>query len=518
MTFKEDILEDLNQSLKLQEDSREAILQQLALKDAKIDKIDALIVNIDKKIPPLIDEINSKVTALKAAYDARIAAGCRSDLKWEITESTTNLRNGTSYTVYTCIKNNTRTQKNFYGQKYYRKPLNRDFGSNVITELTGNIVATGITIAVTSVGGTDGVQVGDLVTDNLDGPTIFSIGSLPKVTGFGTTDVIGFTTTITGNIGVGSDHFVQVGSGSTLSAAIGSAVSFTNVLPAGTTVIGFGTANATVPFYDATAGTTTNTIVTRPSLILSNVATAATVNGTIHIGESNNRPTLLLDQGANSLAVGQQFTVIRSTADIDSDFDFEKSPIDPITIGIIGTQSGIGHKSEIVNNGFPSGPVQWHEQRQDPEPSIGAGNVVYYTGTLFWPAFTTGGSYGGGGTLVYATEGDVIVSSSSTLTSSNSVATVTSIPPPGSETGAACVARATTITDAESALTSIINTNLPEINRLNDLSSALRRLRDDDELQAYGMLQGAAYTRGEANQKKNDIQTISGSDLSEFEP
>jgi len=512
MSFKQDILDDLQRSVKLKEDSRDGILDQLALIDVKIDKMDTIITNIDKKIPPLINNIKVRIDELKAAYDARITAGCRSDITWEITETSED-EDGNESTVYTCVRNSTRQQKNFYGQKYYRKPLNRDFGSNIIAELTGNIVATGITIAVTSDGGIENIREGDLVTDNLDSPTVFSIGSIPKVTGFGTTDVIGFTSTMQGNIGVGSDHFVHVGFGTTTSASVGSAVSFTGVLPEGTTVIGFGTAVATLSFYDQNNGTFSNITRTKPSLILSNVALATTSLGILHIGTASTAPTLILDEDANLTAREQAFTIIRDTKDIDSDFDFEKSPIDPVTIGILGSQSGIGHRSEIVNNGSPPGPVQWNEQQQKPEPAVGAGNVVYYTGLVSWPIITDEFA-----ATSYAVLGQTLVSTASTLGEAASTATNTTTSPTGAVDGAGvCVTLQTNIDNAEAALTSAINANLPEINRLNSISQALRELRDEDELQAYGMLQGASFEKGRANKAKSQISIIEGQDLSEFD-
>ena len=185
-----------------------------------------------------------------------LADGCRNDLKWESRSNYTNFRSGSSYTTYKCVKNDTRVQKNYYGQKYYRKPINRDFGSNLITELTGNIGVGTTVMAVVSPGGVDGIVLGDTVTDNLDAPEVFTIGDLPTVVGFGSTSTVGFTTTLVGNIGLGSDRFVNVGIGTTLAAPIGSAVSFTGVLPAGTTITGIGTADTTVQFYDEPSGTT----------------------------------------------------------------------------------------------------------------------------------------------------------------------------------------------------------------------------------------------------------------------
>ena len=457
MTFKDDILEELKQKLKYAKDSRNAVLDQLKLKDVSIDKIDVLIGNIDKQIPPLLKNINDKIDELKAAYDARISNGCRNDLKWEIVASGTNFRTSTSYTTYKCVKDSSlRQQQNYYGQKYYRKPLNRDFGSNLIAELTGNIGVSSNILAVVSAGGTEGINIGDTVTDNLDGPTVFTLGNLPTVVGFGSTSTVGFTTHLVGNIGLGSDRFVNVGIGTNLAAPIGSAVSFTGVLPEGTTIIGLGTADTVVEFYDDQSGTTSNITATDPTLIWSNVATAATTNGTLHVGIGSTVPSLILSENANTDSYNGLFSVIRSTEDIDSDFDFEKSPLDPVTVGILGSQAGIGHKTIIVNNGSPQGPAQLREQQQDPEPSIGAGNVVYYTGNTSWPIVTSGA--GIGAVASYAVEGQVLVSTSSTLGTS-ATATVTSVSPLNPPVST-CNTSDSTISSAETALTNAINANI----------------------------------------------------------
>ena len=515
-TRKADIIRDLAAQLKQSEETKEGLLKLLALKDVKIDEIDEMIINIDKEIPNLIANINDNVLPVRQAYDARINSGCRSDITWEVTESDTD-EDGNDYTVYTVVKNNTRNQVNYYGQKYYRKPLNRDYGSNIITEVVGNVKlasGTGIsTVAVISPEGIAGIKVGDIITDNLDNPTIFPAGGLPRVTGFGSTNVLGITTTIQGNIGIGSDLFVAVGAGSTLAVTVGSAVSMFNVLPEGTTVIGITTAVTTLPFYDQNAGTFTNSQITRPAFQLSNAATVAVTLEIMFVGTNDAKPTLILDAEAQKNINEQKFVVIRDTKDIADNFDYKKSPIDPVTIGILDNQLGIGHKSEIVNNGHPKGPEQWNEALRKPEPLIGAGKEVYYEGNFSWPISTDDTA-----ATTYVTLGTTLVSTSSTLTEATATATNTSVGPPGSETGAACDARNTTITNAETALTNSVTANLAEAQRLNALSQALRSYRDEEELQAWGLLQGAAYEEQRA--KKSEIRSsdFDGQDLTAFDP
>jgi len=520
-TRKADIIRDLATQLKQSEDTREGILRMLALKDAKIDEIDELIINIDRKIPDLIDNINANIIPIRTAYNSRISTGCRSDLTWEITETGTDM-NDDAYTIYTAVKNNTRQQVNFYGQKYYRKPLNRDFGSNIITELKGNVdLATGSgisTIAVTSANGIEGIEVGDIVTDNLDSPTVYTVGDLPRVTGFGTASVLGITTTIQGNIGVGSDFFVAVGAGATSAVTVGSAVSMFNILPEGTTVIAIGTATAILPFYDEDAQTYTNTSIVRPAFQLSNTAVSAATLQVMHVGTNDTKPTLILDAEAQKEIDDQEFVIIRDTKDIDSDFDFEKSPIDPVTIGIVGNQLGIGHKSEIINNGFPPGPAQWREVLEEDEPAVGAGHVFYYTGNTSWPTISGAAAGVGFGVPVYVAEGQVLVSTSSTLAGPQQSATITSISPTGVVDGVgSCATIDQNITNSEAALVTAVNNNLAEAQRLNALSQALRSYRDDEEIEAYGMLQASAYERSRANEAKSRSGTFEGQDLAEFD-
>tara|TARA_B100000900_G_scaffold199344_1_gene169047 strand:+ start:1337 stop:2887 length:1551 start_codon:yes stop_codon:yes gene_type:complete len=510
---KKEILKSIASDLKLSVDTREALLTLLALKDVQIDVIDELIINIDRQIPQLLKNINDNVKPVQQAYINRIEDGCRSDITWEVTETGTDVDDN-DYTVYTVVKNDTRKQVNYYGQKYYRKPHNRDYGSNVIAEIVGNVADTGTgtgisTIAVTSADGIEGIGVGDIITDNLDTPTIYSVGNLPRVTGFGTTTVLGITTTIQGNIGINSDFFVAVGSGSTLAVTVGTAVSMFNILPEGTTVIGIGTATTILQFYDDQAKSFTNAQITRPAFQLSNTATSAATLQIMHVGTNNTVPTLILDKEAAKEQDEQAFVVIRDKEGIDANFDYLKSPIDPVTIGILGNQLGIGHKSEIVNNGSPKGPKQWKQVLEEPEPAIGAGTEVYWEGNLSWPISDEGG------VISYATLGTTLVSTSSTLTEVTATATNTSVSP-GPQ--ADCPGKDAAITTANTNLTNAVNANLAEAQRLNDLSQALRAYRDDEEIEAWGILQSAAFEKQDADKARTDTSVFESQDLSAFDP
>ena len=81
-TRVEFIREELEELIKMKEDQREQLLDQLQLLDVSIDRYDTLLIDIDAKIPPLLKNINDKLDELKAAYDNRITTGCRNSLRW----------------------------------------------------------------------------------------------------------------------------------------------------------------------------------------------------------------------------------------------------------------------------------------------------------------------------------------------------------------------------------------------------------------------------------------------------
>jgi hypothetical protein len=76
---------DAEEELELRKKEKAQLLDQLALYDVKLDRYDVIIENMDRSILPLIDEINAAIAGVKSAYDARVAAGCVSDLAWVVT-------------------------------------------------------------------------------------------------------------------------------------------------------------------------------------------------------------------------------------------------------------------------------------------------------------------------------------------------------------------------------------------------------------------------------------------------
>ena len=575
------IVENLEKKIKDKNNQRDQLLDQLQLLDIQIDAYDRLIIEIDEKVQPFLDPINTQINAVKAAYDARIAANCANSLKW-VAIAWGEDDNGDQLITYECQRNALQTVTRqeridgsieiirtgvtdpgtivtgYYAYKFYRKPLNRDYGANLVDVFSGS-VSTGSTILQVeqsefdATAGDDGLEfkIGDEITDSIENPSIFPLGSLPSIVGVGTTTTFsGITTTIQGNISVGSTVLSLVGFGTVdtgftsdnvierlnagrfsstaadFGAKVGSGIGKTGILPIDTKVIALGTGSTSYEYYDATFNSGVGSIRTKTenvmTLVLSSAAIGSTSLGSFNVGVVSFTPSLILSDTASAGGSDIQFSIIRPAKDPDRDFDFEKNPLDPVTIGLINTtNAGLGHTSLIVNNAEPTRSISWHQVRNyshrqsngeirefDPEPPQGGGRAVYHSGNQAWPIVVT--DDGDGGTDErYAYEGEKLIVSA---TGTNSVI----ISDPDDEDGVGsgtgknlgttsvspgitgnCTTLANNITAEEAALVTIRNQNLPKANRLVAQSRALRELRDDMELDAYGLLQAAAATRKE---------------------
>ena len=576
------IVEDLEKKIKEKRNQREQILDQLQLQDIKIDAYDRLIKEIDKKVQPFLDPINTQINAVKAAYDARIAANCANSLKWVAIAWETRRQGGNKIQLitYECQRNalqDVRRQERldgsietirtgvtdpativtgYYAYKFYRKPLNRDYGANLIDVFTGS-VSTGSTIVEVEQtefddsAGDDGFdfEIGDEITDSIENPTIFPLGGLPEIVGIGsTTTFSGITTTIQGSISVGSSILSIIGFGTVdtgftadnvverlnagrfkstpadFGVKVGSGIGKTGILAVDTKVLSVGTGSTTYEYYDPTFNSGVGTITTQTetvmTLVLNSTAIGSTSLGIFNVGISSFTPSLILNKAATVNGSDVQFSIIRPAKDPDKDFDFEKNPLDPVTIGLITeSNAGLGHTALIVNNAEPTRSIGWHQIRNytlrhsnggvseyDPEPPQGGGRAVYHSGNQAWPVIETDDG-DGSSTITYAFEGQRVIVKS---TGTNS----TIINDPDDEDGIGpgtgtnlnttnvspgitgnCTTLANNITAAEAELVTVTNQNLPEANKFAAQSKALRELRDEMELSAYGMLQSAASTR-----------------------
>ena len=519
------------------------IKDQLTLMDVRIDRYDTIIGNIDKKIIPLTDEINDAISSVKTAYDARIDAGCKSDLYWELTSTKSYIGFlPIEEIVYTCKKNpSVRIDEGLYGAKYYRRPQNQDYGSNIVREFLGTIGSGTSTLAVFGVNGTQNLLVGDNIVDNIDNPVVFSSVNLPKIVGFGTMSIAGVTTDFGGYVSSGSTIIANIGIGTTIGINIGDSISLSGILTTGTKVVGFGTTTITVNnVWNPGTGTFISTNATTKSLIVS-ISAVGTGTGTFKVGPLVTYPALILDKSAQTNASNVNFTNIRSTQIDSTTFDYTNNPIDPVTVGILNSNTlGLGHKLVRINNGSPIGPFQWQEvmtaefanksdsQLNDterylrttyPEPACGASYARYYPGNNLWPVLYTN-SYTGGGsfissTSVYVSEGTTVaVGSGNTSLYTIGYANVSSINP----SAGVCDPLDVGITTAEANRNTIVANNLPKIDYLINASNPLREMRNTMETRAFAMLQGRVYANVEVNKLKQNLSILKSTDYTPFEP
>jgi len=527
----------------------EMLKDQLTIMDVKIDRFDTLIENIDREIIPFIDEINVAIASVKTAYDARIAAGCKSDLYWEQI-GTKSYRYGGLYSddiIYQCKKNpNVRTDYGRYGAKYYRKPQNQDYGANIVKEFLGTISIGSTSLAIISSDGTSNLQVGDTITDNIDNPTVFSSANLPSIVGFGTTAIVGTSTQFSGTISVGSTIIAHTGIGTTGNINVGDTITLSNVLAPNTKVAGIGTTTASQTVWNpnyggAGVGSMISTSVSVPSLIVSVASIGSTTNGTFTVGILSTFPSVILSGASIKEATNTNFTDIRTTQIDATTFDYSNNPIDPVTVGIMRNNTlGLGHKLVRVNNGSPVGPFQWKEvmtssfadktdaQLNDsekylratyPEPACGASYDRYYPGNISWPIQITY-TYNSAGVVIsqtssYAPEGStVVVGYGDTSPFGIGYTGVSSNNP----TFSGCSALQTAIDNAEESRDAIIARNTPKIDSLIASASALRSIRDKMEGQAFAVLQGRVHGDVEINKLNTEIAALRSVDLKEFEP
>ena len=69
------IAKRIREQVDLQDKESVSCAEQLALTDVIIDEYDEIINKLDNKLPPLIDPINTAITAVQQAYIDRIDVG-----------------------------------------------------------------------------------------------------------------------------------------------------------------------------------------------------------------------------------------------------------------------------------------------------------------------------------------------------------------------------------------------------------------------------------------------------------
>lgn len=560
MSNSSDIVEEYKLEIIRKKQQLNNLLDQLALIDLKLDKYDSLIDPIDQSTLPLSGEVNASVDAVKVAYDARIASGCRTDLKWVQIETPT-LFFVEEFETWEVQKNSdVYDYKPKVGLKYYKKPLDRDYGSTLVAEFYANVASGSTVIAITNESGNptitaSSLKIGDTITDDIDNPSIYSPGNLPEIVGFGETISVGIITSLIGGISTGSNVFNNFGAGSLVGIETGMAIVHLGVgtdppvIPYLTTITGFGTASQPIEYYDGDGVLETSTLTVN-TLILSANATDYIEEGEFFVGILTNYSAVFLSTEASRSGLTTDLVALRVDSQIYKGFDYTKSPNSPLKIGIIGS-STVGRGSSVyfdesgIENEFDTykpgktyidstknnkneclyksdGSLRpntiWNKDTREcirnAEPPVGAGRGAYYIGTTQWPTITK--SNGGDPpiyTTTYVPEGTRITIAS---TATNVIGYAAG-PPPNGIFPTNCPSYDTAINNALNSYTQTRNENVPAIQQTTSISNTLRKQREKLQRYAWSILQSASKLDEEITELEAVISEISNFDFRPYE-
>jgi hypothetical protein len=489
-------------------------------KQADIEEYDDMIVALDNKMKGYVDEINEKIQDVANAYEAEITAGCKSGLKWVKTGISSVGVGSTVFfqSTWTVVRIEN-TTFNKYGLQYQKKPYNRDYNLNIVGEYSGT-VSTGKTelfidtlnysvLSPDEEGNSDilsfdelsDLKVGDFITDDVSEPTVFTSGALPTIVGFSSAVnafSAGIKTSFTGSAVLGQDLIaIQSSTIDEMGLSIGDHIYRQNVTSiesakeySSTTIVGFATTSVEINVYTEDVGAATSTIVTQAVRISNNIlAGVSTVSFLVGVGTAV--PTIVMSSAPTGILTGGNFSFIRST-NLYTSFSIDKSPIDPVVVGIIGVNgsSGTGETLELVNNGNSNTVQSYSEVRGESKPAVGNGFASYRVGTTTWPTLPfTGG---------YAQEGDVGIGTSGFTPST------TSTPPAAS----GCATLATNVSNALTDRTNIIGSNIPLINKYIGPRNIIGDGRSTDQLSAWAYLQAKNDVASKISTNNNVLQTI----------
>jgi len=531
-TKPEDIAKKLREESSDLDRQASQMLEQLTIIDAIIDEYDEVIDRVDPKTLPLTQEINNAIQSVANAYDTRISSGCRSNLIWQRQTSVPAWRGrGGGFgnvETWRVVKDASQFRSiGFYGVKYYRKPQNREYGANIVTEIPDASVDINTKVLVihnAGLTGLVGVTTGDFVTDDLDEPQVWPGGNLPRVTGIGTTSYYESTFSFSGFCTAFDNKIYSDGSvGVLTSANIGDRVFIPDlaIFAPNTVITGFGTADYNREFVES-SGITSSVTVTISFATLNQNTIGGGTSLSFRVGIVSTFTSIFLSTITSVGAARSSFVVVRPPNVTDISFESTKNPIDPIEIGIVNAgKIGGGHKLTLINNKEPNIIAQWREVVGDPEPAVGAGSAFYYVGNFSWPTITrctqsgAGGAGGAGGsvcTTVYAPEGTTVtISTGSTLPQSQLSYASTSPSITGN-----CSTIDANITAAENFMNAKISQNVPRINHYIDGAESLRKLRDEQETTAWSMLQGIAYLQDKKRSYEKNARSIEQYNWKEF--
>lgn len=517
----DDLITYLEKKLEKRIKQRDAIYEELALLDLRIDDFDKLIIEIDKEALGYSTEINDAINNLESKYNAKIDAGIKSKLVWQEIESPLNI--GSQYKEYECVVDTTQqTVVNLSGLKYYRKPANKDYGADIVVDFNGRISAGSSILGVytdTSISATgnnldsviDGsfeetfstVRINDSIVDDIDNPVFFKSSDIPTVIGFGQTTYVAISTTpeyLIGGIPSNSTAFAHFGAGNTSNVVVGN-----YLIPEDTSIfgndpfnfnppkiIGFGQTQVTLEYYNASGNYTTNQFTCR-SFLLDKPSTKYVQEGRFYIGIVSTLSAYFLSTVSLASTTYEGFTAYRyddlddkveDIADLKRKKLNRKSPENPLRIGILDSSNlGKGSSLEWTDSGDPNkGEVKWNkykydrEGRRDKEPEVGAGVARYNLGNTQHPTLPNG---------TYATKGQTIKVEGS-ITNSY----YTNQDPPGTPNS---TSYNNAISEAQTALDEVLSQGYDQLGKAAvDATTELRNERDDLEVYAWTLQNTAA--------------------------
>jgi len=458
MGIASDIVSDLSQKKQQAYDGVEFLQKNILVKDVDKEKYDAAIVSIDADLFVEVNNVNDKLQDVKDAYQARLDAGCRTDLFWRVLGVSTTPAGGGGT------------------NEYYNLQVTKLSLSGYTSAGIGSTSGVGL--------GTDGSVA---FLDNVGGITTYPARSL---FGFDEKNLYGlkyydepsqrdvgdtFVTSFIGTISIGSNILTvmsPIGSGTTLGITTGQFISAskTGIFPTSSGEI-------------VSIGTT-----------LADLSTLSGVGNTVGVGTTTQLvSTLTLD---SVVAVGASapeqdgsyvtFTVFQSPAGIGTTaisyfrIDFTSNPFSPQTLGIMNSsQYGIGKSVFYDNSGYSSNSQTWRPEFARPEisedfpavtePEVGAGKIYYTVGFSDYPVNPFGGS---------VSEGDTLSIDTSLFGAVNLY-----------QTASACPTEETNLTNAISdanTAESNIQSGLGDFTYKIDAVNAMRDLRTDIQLEIWG--------------------------------
>lgn len=567
MAVVQNIIKRLGDDLESKKKQLNAVLDQLSLVDIQIDEVSSVVSNIDIKAAKNLEKINNAVRDVKKAYDTRFDAGCKSNLKWEKIDSWNAINTGNvqeSYETWKVVLNGgagecnddegVHGHTNYHGIKYWQRPMDRDYGAELIGEFTGFVNSGDLAVGMTTEqfgnqnpSAPSNFNIGDTITDSLTQPIVFNTGDLPEIVSIGTTSSIGVSTTLIGGITSGSNTFYHFGAGDIGMASIGmvllepvssgSTVGYGQYLSGDglSKITGFGSDNYTLYYYNSDGVLSTSTIVV-PTIILDKPAIGSFAEGRFRVGFVTETVGFYISTISGGFAESKTFYVIKTDGDRIGNFNPVSNPYSPEKLGSItgpGGGIGAGHSVTYTDNGCNSSgewnPFSASEEIRISrpgddliidaveEPKVGAGRVNYWVGNDSWPTMSSG-TYQGGvpGNPVDFTVGYAPLGATVTIGGSQSTATYgyTSVPPGG---GSGCSGLQNSIDNAESELSNKISEYEPPTKELINQSRPLKEEKDKLQLFAWSLLQAGASIKEEIEGLEERLSILRSRDYSEYE-